>query len=135
MAKKLTVKNQGRRDSEQSRNRNAEQSLAMLIDDSRNSFCSCSEKDKEEEERKKKKKTGDRQRIINRLERKIMRYKTENETMNNGGKQSRVSTNSPILQRINTKKKTSATRRRSCIVVGENSDTKRPTTRGKQNWM
>jgi hypothetical protein len=34
-----------------------------------------------------------------------MRYKTENETMNNGGKQSRVSTNSPILQRINTKKK------------------------------
>jgi hypothetical protein len=56
MAKELTVKNQGRRDSEQSRNRNAEQSLAMLIDDSRNSFCSCSEKDKEEEERKKRKK-------------------------------------------------------------------------------
>jgi hypothetical protein len=46
---------------------------------------------KTKKKREREKKDGDRQRIINRLERKIMRYKTENETMSNGGKQSRVS--------------------------------------------
>jgi hypothetical protein len=52
MAKKLTVKDQGRRDSEESRNRNAEQSLAMLMIPPHNSFAAALRKTKKKKKRR-----------------------------------------------------------------------------------
>jgi hypothetical protein len=65
-----------------------------------------------------------------------MRYKTENETMNNGGKQSRVSTNSPILQRINTKKKKQVQREEEAASSLERIRTpKGQKQEENKNWM